>query len=104
MTIAIVAAFTFFAGLLIGAFISSGRSSTPLDQQTLKDIAMAVYAELTQPPLAALDAAFAALPDKVAAAVAAGSPEAAADKADILTAVETSLAGATAAINAVGGA
>lgn len=94
----------FLAGFLIRPFIAPGKSSTPAGQPlTPKDIAMAVYAELTQ-PLADLDAAVAGLPDRVAAAVAKGDPAAVQDKADTLAAVETSLSDAVTAINAVGGA
>lgn len=94
----------FLAGFLIRPFITPGASSSPDGQPlTAKDIAMAVFVELTQ-PLADLDAAVAALPDKVAAAVAAGDPATAQDRADTIAAVETSLGNATTAINAVGGA
>ena len=91
-------------GLALGYFLFAGKSSPPvvLTDADLKEIAMAVYAEV-QPVLDALTAATAELPAKVAAAVAAGGdPNAAADKADTIAAVESAAQGAVDAINAVG--
>ena len=88
-------------GLGIGYILFAGKSSSPvvITDADLKDIAMAVYAELVQ-PLADLDAAVAALPGKIASLP--GDPVAAQDKADTLAAVEQSVGAATTAINAVG--
>ncbi len=66
-----------------------------------KELSMAVFTELTQ-PLADLQAAAEALPAKVAAAVAAGDPTSAADKADTIAAVTSGAAAAVAAINSIG--
>ncbi len=96
-----------FAGLVLGfglRHLFAGKSSPPvvLSDADRKAIAMAVYAEV-QPVLDALTAAVGELPAKVAAAVAAGGdPNAAADKADTIAAVETAAQGAVDAINAVG--
>lgn len=100
----VIAPLSFLAGFLIRPFIAPGASSPPQGSSlTLKDIAMAVFAEL-QPSLDALNAAADALPGKVAAAVAAGDPQTAQDKADTIAAVEAASQKATDAINAVGGA
>lgn len=99
-----IAPLAFLAGFLIRPFIAPGASSTPVGQPlTLKDIAMAVFAEV-QPSLDALTAAVAELPNKVAGAVAAGDPQVAQDKADTVAAVNAAAQGAVDAINAVGGA
>jgi hypothetical protein len=66
-----------------------------------KEINMAVFAEISR-SLSDLDAAVQALPEKVKAALAAGDIAAAQDKADTIAAVQTGVAAAVAAINAVG--
>jgi len=90
-------------GLGLGYWLFGGgkSSSSPsiLTDADLKEIAMAVFAELVQ-PLADLDAAVAALPGKIASLP--GDPAAAQDKADTIAAVEARLASATSTINAVG--
>lgn len=89
----------FVAGIGLSHFLFAGKSSPPANNQTftLKDIAMAVYAEFEQ-PLADLNAAVAALPDKLASL----GTEAALDKADSIAAVLSAVQGVTAAINAIG--
>lgn len=95
----------FLLGFFLRNFIAPAASSpagVTLTDEQLKGIAMAVFAELEQ-PLADLATAVAALPDKVAAAVAAGAdPAAALDKADSIAAVQNGLDAAVAAVNAVG--
>lgn len=84
-----IAPLAFLAGFLIRPFFSR------------KDNPMAVYAEV-QASLDALNTAVSELPAKVAAAVAAGDPVTAQDKADTVAAVQASLGAAVTAIDAVG--
>jgi hypothetical protein len=79
-------------GFLTGFFVR------PLFQ---KETNMAVFAEISQ-SLSALDAAVQSLPDKVKAAQGAGDAAAAQDKADTIAAVQSGVAAAVAAINAIG--
>lgn len=88
---------SFLAGLAVAYFLFAGRSSTPPNNQTLKELVMAVFAELQQ-PLADLTSAVEALPAKLAALEGAGAQ----DKADTLGAVLPALQSATDAINGVG--
>ncbi len=100
----IVGPAAFFAGFFIRP-IFAGRTSSPppvtFTDAQLKDFAMAVFAELEQ-PLADLATAVGELPAKVAAAVAAGDPAAAQDKADTIAAVQAGAAAAVDAINKIG--
>lgn len=66
-----------------------------------KEPPMPVFQELVQ-PLADLEAAVAALPGKVAAAVAAGDAATVQDRADTIAAVTPAVEAAVSAINAVG--
>lgn len=101
---ATIAPLAFLAGFLISRFIVAGASSTPsisLSDAQLKELAMAVFAELEQ-PLTDLASAVAALPDHVATAIGAGGAQAATDKADTINAVLPAIQAATDAMNAVG--
>lgn len=83
----IVGPAAFLAGFLIRPFI--------VPQPNLRSIIMAVFQEFVQ-PLADLQAAVVALPDKIAAL---GNPQ---DKADTIAAVLPALQAATDAINGIG--